>query len=112
MKKLFTILCAGMLFLSSAEAKIVMTESFDREIGTLTILFQSDQEGVHEAYIELSSSEAVPVYIPMSVLCKSKTEGIKNVQRDKVQGTKILRDGHLYLLYDGKMYDVQGRLVD
>ena len=41
-----------------------------------------------------------------------KTEGIEKVQRDNVQGTKILRDGHLYLLYDGKMYDVQGRLVD
>ena len=87
-------------------------ETLPAEGGALTILFQSDQEGVHEAYIELSSSEAVPVYIPMSVLCKSKTEGIKNVQRDKVQGTKILRDGKLYLLYYGKMYDVQGRLVD
>ena len=36
----------------------------------------------------------------------------ENVQRDNVQGTKILRNGKLYLMYDGKMYDVQGRLID
>ena len=40
---------------------------------------------------------------------KSQGQGIEEVQRDKVQSTKVLREGQLYLLYDGRMYDIQGR---
>lgn len=39
-------------------------------------------------------------------------EGIEDVQRDHVQGTKVLKDGQLYLMYKGTMYDVQGRRID
>lgn len=39
-------------------------------------------------------------------------EGIENVQRDKVQGTKVLRDGQLYLMYKGTVYNVQGIQVN
>ncbi len=35
--------------------------------------------------------------------------GVEEVQRDKVQSTKVLRDGQLYLMYEGRMYDVQGK---
>ena len=35
-------------------------------------------------------------------------EGIDNVQSDNVQSTKVLRDGQLYILYNGTMYNVQG----
>lgn len=41
----------------------------------------------------------------------NKVQGLEKVQRDKVQSTKILREGQLYLMYDGKMYDVQGKVV-
>jgi len=37
--------------------------------------------------------------------------GVVDVQGDKVQGTKVLRNGVLYLMYDGQMYDVRGRKV-
>ena len=37
--------------------------------------------------------------------------GLDDVQGDKVQCTKVLRDGVLYLMYDGVMYDVQGKKV-
>ena len=37
--------------------------------------------------------------------------GIEEVQRDDVQCTKVLRDGQLYLMYEGKMYDVRGQRV-
>ena len=35
--------------------------------------------------------------------------GVEEVQRDKVQSTKVLRDGKLYILHNGKRYDAMGR---
>ena len=37
--------------------------------------------------------------------------GIENVQGDEIQSTKVLIDGTLYILRNGKMYDVTGKLV-
>lgn len=34
-----------------------------------------------------------------------------NVQSDKVPSTKVLRDGQLYIRYNGTMYNVQGGIV-
>ena len=38
-------------------------------------------------------------------------QAIENVQSDKVQCAKVLRDGQLYLMYNGTMYNVQGNVV-
>ena len=35
--------------------------------GTFTVSFNSDEEGVHEAYVKLSSRGAADVYVPLSV---------------------------------------------
>lgn len=35
-------------------------------------------------------------------------EGVENVQGDKVQCTKVIENGVLYLKYEGRMYNVQG----
>ena len=40
------------------------------------------------------------------------TSDIENVQRDNVQGTKVLRDGQLYIMYNGTKYNVQGVRVE
>ena len=80
--------------------------------GALAVTFQSDQAGVHEAYIELSSSEATAVYIPMSILCKDPTQGIEKVQRNDVQCTKVLRGGVIYIVRDGKVFNVLGQQSD
>jgi hypothetical protein len=37
--------------------------------------------------------------------------GINDVQSGKVQCTKLLRNGVLYILRDGKIYSVQGQRV-
>ena len=37
--------------------------------------------------------------------------GIDDVQGDKVQCTKVLRNGQIYLIYEGRMYDVQGNRI-
>lgn len=36
---------------------------------------------------------------------------IDDVQRDDVQCTKVLRNGQIYLIYEGRMYDVQGNQI-
>ena len=38
-------------------------------------------------------------------------EDLENVQNDDTPCTKVLRNGQLYLLYNGIMYDVQGRKI-
>lgn len=43
---------------------------------------------------------------------KKDPTGIDNVQSDKLQCTKLLRDGVLYLKYNGTTYDVQGRRIE
>ncbi len=68
------------------------------------------------AYVHIDPSSPLGMAIrrgaPMRIREGAQTPtAIDNVQRDNVQGTKILRDGKLYLMYEGKMYDVQGRVV-
>ena len=81
-------------------------ESVPAEGGTITVSFKSDEIGVHEAYVELSSSEAPTVYVPILVLCQS-AEGIDEVQ-EHTQSTKILRDGLLLIERNGVIYNAQG----
>ena len=38
-------------------------------------------------------------------------ESVKN-ERLELRGRKILRDGKMYLIYEGRMYDVQGRMIE
>ena len=39
------------------------------------------------------------------------TQGVESISDEglSISGKKILRDGQIYLLYDGRMYDIQGR---
>ncbi len=43
---------------------------------------------------------------------KEETKGIEDVQRDKVQSTKFIRNGQLIIRHNGREYNVQGRRVD
>jgi uncharacterized repeat protein (TIGR02543 family) len=43
---------------------------------------------------------------------KKDATGLGDVQGDNVQCTKLLRDGVLYLKYNGTTYDVQGRRIE
>ena len=66
------------------------------------------------AYFEIKEGSGArrAIRARMNMDGHSTPMNIKNVQGNNVQCTKILRDGKLYLMYEGKMYDVQGRLVD
>ncbi len=48
-------------------------ETLPAEGGEFYINFLSEQQGIHEAYIKLSSRGAADVYIPMAVLCKTSS---------------------------------------
>ena len=37
--------------------------------------------------------------------------GMENIQSDHVTCTKIIRDGQIYLIYEGRMYDVRGNQI-
>ena len=54
-----------------------------------------------------TSSAAPWVQIDLTAYFVSAT-GLENVQSDNVQCTKLIRDGQLYIMYNGKMYNVQG----
>jgi hypothetical protein len=40
-----------------------------------------------------------------------QSTGLESIQNSDVRSQKILRDGQLYLMYEGKMYDVQGKKI-
>ncbi len=84
------------------------TESLPAEGGIVTVSFKSDEVGVHEAYVELSCSEAPTVYIPISVLCQN-AEGIESVEQSDVNCQKVIRNGMLFIERNGKTYSVLGQ---
>ena len=62
-------------------------------------------DGMLEAYHPESSYK-------LSLCAKFKAAtGINDVQGDNVRCTKVLRDGVLYIMYNGTMYNVQGQRV-
>ena len=61
----------------------------------------------------ISTSNPAPGrrYITMEAHGQNAATGIGNVQGDEVQSTKVIIDGHLYILRGEKMYDATGRMV-
>ncbi len=56
----------------------------------------------------LNGAPAKPARI---VFGKQTTTGMENVQGDNVQGTKVLMDGQLFIIREGRIYNAQGTLV-
>lgn len=81
-------------------------ETLPAQGGALTVSFLSDQTGVHEAYIELSSSEAPSVFIPMAILCK-ETQGLEETEMEN-RSRKLFRNGQLLIERDGKFFNALG----
>jgi hypothetical protein len=45
------------------------------------------------------------------ITISKQATAVENVQTDNAQCTKVLRDGQLYLMYNGQLYNVQGTLM-
>ena len=48
----------------------------------------------------------------ISVFGAAKSEAIEHVQNDKVQCTKVVENGVLYIMYNGTKYNVQGQRIE
>lgn len=63
---------------------------------------------------ETSTKINCVLYGDMTMTCafkKTYPTGIEEGTMDKVQSTKVLRDGQLYILRNGRLYDATGRMV-
>ena len=68
----------------------------------------------NRAFIDWSNvpSNITPSSVPRRRIGVYNTPtGVENVQGDKVQCTKVIENGVLYLMYNGQTYDAQGRIV-
>ncbi len=78
--------------------------------GVAAVEFQSDQEGVHEAYLRIRSRGAVDLYIPMAVLVKANT-AVDNISDAEATPCRLLfHEGMLYIrAADGTRYTLLGQ---
>ncbi|MBR0064395.1 MAG: hypothetical protein IJQ06_02230 [Paludibacteraceae bacterium] len=59
----------------------------------------------------LADKEAMPITVRTHMEEANVPTGVDNVQSDNVPCTKVLRDGVLYIIHNGTMYNVQGQLI-
>ena len=62
----------------------------------------------HKAYVVYSTSAGAPRRMPFVF---DSATGVENVQGDKVQSTKVLRDGQLMIIRNGVEYNATGQMV-
>lgn len=62
----------------------------------------------HKAYIVLSGASAAPKRLRFVF---DAPTGMEQVQRDKLQGKKVLRDGQLVIEYDGRYMNIFGQTI-
>ncbi len=73
--------------------------------GAVTLSYDADNQ-------PLVSGECTTYFGSTIRFCYTpQTQGIDQVPSDQVQGTKVMKDGVLYLMYKGRMYDVRGNVV-
>jgi hypothetical protein len=66
--------------------------------------------------ISALDGEPTPMYkydYQSILFAESSSEGIDEVKSEepRVKSEKFIKDGQLYIMYGGRMYDVQGRVV-
>ena len=76
-----------------------------------------DEGYAFEAWIGCEEDGSLKVTENVTVSCTFKEDtptgtGEVRSQKSDVRSQKILRDGQLYIMYDGRMYDVQGARVE
>jgi hypothetical protein len=62
----------------------------------------------HKAYVIYNGSNQAPKRMPFIF---DQATGVENVQGDKVQSTKVIENGVLYIIKNGVKYNAQGQVV-
>lgn len=65
------------------------TKELPAEGGTFQVKFNSDQLGVHEAYVKLSSRGAADKYVVLSVNCVTQLTGIEGVHAETYAAVRV-----------------------
>lgn len=81
----------------------------DLKVGMGMYRYTGTNLGAHKAYMILPSGlSSAPRYLFRH---EQNAEGVENVQGDNVQCTKVIRDGQLIIVKDGKEYNAQGLII-
>ena len=84
----------------------------DLHVGMGMYKYTGSTLGAHKAYL-IYDAPAGPNTAPARFVFKHENQatGVENVQSDKVQCTKVIRDGQLIIIKDGKEYNAQGLII-
>jgi len=97
-----------MSFTDNHPSKFKMSpNTLPAEGGIVALGFQSDVEGIQDAYLRLRSRGAVDVYVHITVWVKQNT-ALDNVETDKAQPHFLLENGTLYILTPQGRYTLLG----
>lgn len=86
-----------------------------RQVGMGLYKYTGTTLGAHKAYLIYngtgsgSSQQNAPARFTFKH--ENQATGVENVQSDKVQCTKVIRDGQLIIIKDGKEYNAQGLII-
>ena len=71
---------------------------------------QGDNLKAHRAYVRITSSLGAP---RLRFVFNQETEvtGVEDVCGEAVQGTKVIENGHLYIIRNGQKYNAQGQII-
>ena len=86
------------------------SNTLPKEGGSVSVSFESEEEGVYVAAITISSNGAPDLYVPLTVLCRAP-EGFENTKETNTCSKIIRRDG-LFIIRGGKTYTLQGQEVN
>ena len=84
------------------------------EYGVGFYRINSNELKAHKAYVLYNapnSSNSAPKRLRFVFNQEQTATGMENVQSDKVQCTKVLENGVLYIIKNGVRYDAQGQIV-
>ena len=97
-----------MSFTGNHPSKFKMSpNTLPAEGGLVALGFQSDVEGIQDAYLRLRSRGAVDAYVHITVWVKQET-ALDNVKGDEIQPHFLLENGVLYILTPQGKYTILG----
>ena len=83
----------------------------DLKVGMGMYRYVGTNLGAHKAYMILNAAPSSGAPARFLFRHEEDAQNVKNVQSGNAQCAKVLRDGQLIIIKDGKEYNVQGQLV-